>query len=554
MISVALSSGFNSISRFNEAFRRACGCTPRQYRKEHRSLTATSAASRPWMSALTGGPAAAVILVAFWLTMLASLREKSLTTDEAVHVTAGYSYWHYNDYRLDPENGNLPQRLMALPLWFGKFPFPGRGVEAWRTADEWALADTWFYRMGNDAAGMLRRGRAASSLTAVALGALVWGWSRRLFGPWGGLLSLLLFVLSPTVLANGALMTSDTACALFFLAATGALWRTLERLTPGRVLASALLVGGLFLSKMSAILILPIAAILILGRLIDGRPLSVECGSWRRDLQHRGSQALALTASAAVHVLVVVAVIWASFGFRYSVFNDAQPGEHQLRDPWEHVLGLVQPVELLEQLDLRPDQHLAAQRIFVTNGVRSDDWTPAAHSAIREIRGSVLDPAEARRLDAAMAAPPAAPPARLFNFIRHHRLLPEAYVYGYAATWKYSQRRAGFLNGKFSLYGWRSFFPYTFLVKTPLPVFGLMLLAALGGSSRWLSRRGGGGRIVADTLPLWTLLAVYWAAVIPSHVDIGHRHILATYAPLFILCGAAAAWAGRARVRWPSAL
>jgi AraC-like DNA-binding protein len=37
IISVALSSGFNSISRFNEAFRRACGCTPRQYRKEHRS-------------------------------------------------------------------------------------------------------------------------------------------------------------------------------------------------------------------------------------------------------------------------------------------------------------------------------------------------------------------------------------------------------------------------------------------------------------------------------------------------------------------------------------
>ena len=32
---VAFSSGFNSISRFNEAFRRACGCSPREYRKEH---------------------------------------------------------------------------------------------------------------------------------------------------------------------------------------------------------------------------------------------------------------------------------------------------------------------------------------------------------------------------------------------------------------------------------------------------------------------------------------------------------------------------------------
>jgi AraC-like DNA-binding protein len=37
IVSVALNSGFNSVSRFNEAFRRACGCTPRQYRREHRA-------------------------------------------------------------------------------------------------------------------------------------------------------------------------------------------------------------------------------------------------------------------------------------------------------------------------------------------------------------------------------------------------------------------------------------------------------------------------------------------------------------------------------------
>jgi AraC-like DNA-binding protein len=35
IVNVAFASGFNSISRFNEAFRRACGCTPRQYRTEH---------------------------------------------------------------------------------------------------------------------------------------------------------------------------------------------------------------------------------------------------------------------------------------------------------------------------------------------------------------------------------------------------------------------------------------------------------------------------------------------------------------------------------------
>jgi AraC family transcriptional regulator, melibiose operon regulatory protein len=32
---VAFSSGFNSLSRFNEVFRRSCGCSPREYRRTH---------------------------------------------------------------------------------------------------------------------------------------------------------------------------------------------------------------------------------------------------------------------------------------------------------------------------------------------------------------------------------------------------------------------------------------------------------------------------------------------------------------------------------------
>jgi AraC family transcriptional regulator, melibiose operon regulatory protein len=35
IVDVAFGSGFNSISRFNEAFRRACGCSPREYRTRH---------------------------------------------------------------------------------------------------------------------------------------------------------------------------------------------------------------------------------------------------------------------------------------------------------------------------------------------------------------------------------------------------------------------------------------------------------------------------------------------------------------------------------------
>jgi transcriptional regulator GlxA family with amidase domain len=38
IVHVALESGFGSISRFNDAFRRGCGCSPREYRQQHRTL------------------------------------------------------------------------------------------------------------------------------------------------------------------------------------------------------------------------------------------------------------------------------------------------------------------------------------------------------------------------------------------------------------------------------------------------------------------------------------------------------------------------------------
>ncbi len=35
IVSIAFAAGFQSLSRFNEAFKAACGCSPRQYRKQH---------------------------------------------------------------------------------------------------------------------------------------------------------------------------------------------------------------------------------------------------------------------------------------------------------------------------------------------------------------------------------------------------------------------------------------------------------------------------------------------------------------------------------------
>jgi len=443
----------------------------------------------------------AVILLLFWLVLGASLRDKSLAFDELLHATAGYSYWRYGDYGFQPENGNLPQRLAGLPLALGSYTPPATDSPEWRNSQAPVVGYNWLYERGNDAGRMAASGRAACGLLAVALGALVWAWSRRLFGPAGGAVSLLLYVLSPTILANGGLMTSDTAAALFLLAVTGAWWAMLQGLSAGRLLGSALLAGGLFVSKASAVLIIPVVLVLAIARVLDGRPLPLACGRWRCEVRSRARQALAFALAGLAHAVVVVAVIWAFYGFRYSAFPSPAAGDRFLA-PWEYVLD-------------QPNPFAGASR------------------------------------------PPPVGAYHAIDFLRRHELLPEAWLYGFGDVLHSAKIRRAFWNGEYSETGWPGFFPYTFLVKTPLSVFGVAALAVAAG---WTSRkarvradRDHGGRAawlqLYPTLPLWALLAVYWLAAISSHLDIGHRHLLPVYAPMFVLCGAAAAWLRRGKDR-----
>jgi hypothetical protein len=96
------------------------------------------------------------------------------------------------------------------------------------------------------------------------------------------------------------------------------------------------------------------------------------------------------------------------------------------------------------------------------------------------------------------------------------------------------------------------FFPYCLLVKTPLPL--LVLLALAGGAtlSRWSeedptrrTRLWQLGQSLYETAPLWALLTVYWASAVTSHLNIGQRHILPVYPPMYILAGGAAYWLQR---------
>jgi hypothetical protein len=104
------------------------------------------AQSPKWIS---GHFVAIALLLLHAAMAISGVLRKSTTSDEVAHLVAGYSYWIYNDYRLNPENGNLPQRWMALPLLLGNYRFPSLNQRDWENSDVWKVGHQFFYRMNN---------------------------------------------------------------------------------------------------------------------------------------------------------------------------------------------------------------------------------------------------------------------------------------------------------------------------------------------------------------------------------------------------------------------
>jgi len=213
-----------------------------------------------------------------------------------------------------------------------------------------------------------------------------------------------------------------------------------------------------------------------------------------------------------------LALVWANYSFRFAGPDRARSGFSDYYFSWEVVLD-KQPVPWSDSSALAP-------------------FTPA----FRVPRESGM--------------------TRLVEFLRAHRLLPEAYLWGFAHTYKFAKERPAYFMGEYRKTGWRSFFPVAFLMKTTLPALGLGLagLAALGwwwrrpretgNANAWLRVRGSLGYRAA---PLGLFFVCYWIMAIGMTLNLGHRHILPIY-PAFYVLGAAAVWWAASRAgrtaRW----
>ena len=415
----------------------------------------------------------AILLAALHAALaITAAMEKSPTFDEPTHLTAGYSYWLKNDYRLDPENGIWPARWASLPFLLSRPSFPENA--AWKQGDVGRLSERFLYGSGNNPDQLVLLGRSMMAVVGAGLCLLIFFCSNRLFGAVGGLLSELLAVFDPNLLAHSPLITADITAAFFFTAATWSYFQLLQRANKRWFVIAALSWSGLFLAKMSAPAFLLVAVILVTVWVFSREPMTIRVNRFDRQIATRWRKLVLIIGLTGALVAIVVAAIWTSYAFRFSPFAQNEPARQVWNARWEACLS-----DHTNMVAFARDQHLLPEAYL---------YGFAFTNKSAMFRPAFLD-GEWSNTGFTSFFP------RAFLYKTPIPLLLLLITAGIAACLRWRDT-------------WKN-----------------------GGSSAI-------ARDLRRLSPIWALILVYASFSLTSHLNIGHRHLLPIYPAIFIACGA----------------
>ncbi len=441
-----------------------------------------------------GWVAVAILLGIYVALTLWTARVKGASFDEGEQLFTGYNIWLRSDFRMESANGDFVKRWATLPYLVTRPTLPSTSGPAWRAGDPYWAGERFLFEIGNDADALLLQGRVMNILLGVALGLLVFTCARNLFGWAGGVVALGVHVFSPNMLAFGAIVSTEISLCLALLGATWCVWRLLHRITWGWIAGSLTMFAMLVLSKPTAVLILPIVALLIAAKLAVGRPLAVALGA-PRIVTPRGGQARYFAGLILLHAIVGWTTIWAHYDFDFAASpNPADPTIASLVRPY------TDPINPLMKRALDAARH---RHLFPEGFLGGVEWL-LGHDDDR------------------------------------HAFLAGEWTYG---GWRHFFLRAALAKTR-----------PTFCV---LLVLGLGSWLTYAWRRRRALHPGGAPAQTVpsfyDALPYFALVAVYLPAAMLQNLNIGHRHILPIYPVGYLLTGSVALlWtAGR---RWTRGL
>lgn len=406
--------------------------------------------------------------------------QDSQTTDEAVHLTAGYSYWRTNDHRLNPEHPPLMKLLAAVPLLAIPQLNFSTASQDWRQPNEWEMGADFLYTSRQNlqfARLLMFLGRLPMILVWTGLASLIFLWAQQRWGRLAGLVATTFFVFDPNFLGHGHLVTTDVGLTLGFAATIWAADSFFRRPHWSQLGWLCLIFALTQVTKYSALILwLTVPALGLIQSTLRSKDFSWSW--WRRMV--------------AGLVVVTAVTTWAVYGFEVKRI-DSDPRIGQL---WQERQAII------------------------------DQGTLSVQPPVVQSLVSLSDPAQ--------------PFGRWLQQVGTWHIPAYSYWRGlFSITSHDVWGHPAYLLGKTSTFGWWDYFPVAVAVKTPLVTF-VLLLVGLSGGLRSLGRTMWNRGFSQVDPSCWTIIlppVIFFAWSMTSHINIGVRHIFPIYPFIFLLIG-----------------
>ena len=304
----------------------------------------------------------ALLLGVLMLQLALSVRLESLSWDEGDHIFAGYMSWKRADFGLNPEHPPLVKMVATVPLLSMPLKVPELQNRYFKSEAYFDGRDLIY---GNDAGKIVFRVRMAAMIFTVLLALIAFLTAREMFGRGAAFIALTLVVFEPNLLAHGAMVTTDAGLACFLLATIYAFYRYVKAPSLWRMAVAGLAGGLAAATKHSAILLLPMLALLALTEVLrrrhrpeaDSAPVP----------ETRGRQALRLAAAILAVAAIAVVILWGVYGFRYA----ARPDGLHINPPLAETVRGLSPIEARGILTLARWRLLPESYLYGLTDVRA---------------------------------------------------------------------------------------------------------------------------------------------------------------------------------------
>ncbi len=217
--------------------------------------------------------ACAALLAAHAALLAISATRNSATFDEPAHLAAGVEYWARHDFTIYSLSPPL------LRLW-GAIPAILAGAQAPPTEEadkrpiverHWVYCDAFVMANYARFERLLLFSRLGMIPISCLLGLVTFRWARRLYGPRSGAAACAMYCLNPSVLAHGALVTTDVGTAAAMGAACWLWWKFCRTPSVGRWGMVCLAVTAAHLCKFTSVLLWPMLLAMAVPFIARGR-------------------------------------------------------------------------------------------------------------------------------------------------------------------------------------------------------------------------------------------------------------------------------------------